>query len=160
MKTEKYKPINGKMEQLTFWQSDQPVVVRKQGNACGAKGLNVLQVDSKDTSARLRAGQRMRTKLESLTQRAKRDSKEKYTSIAHILDEEFLKECFKKLKRDRASGIDGLSIEDYERDLERKISELVVKLRTKRYIPKPVKRVYIPKGDGSKRALGIPTVVS
>ena len=38
MITEKYKPIDGKMEQLPLWQSDQLIVVKKQGNACGAKG--------------------------------------------------------------------------------------------------------------------------
>lgn len=159
MITEKYKPIDGKMEQLPLWQSDQLIVVKKQGNACGAKGLTVLQRESRDTSARLRAGVQMGTKLDSLTQRAERNSEEKFTSLAHLLDEEFLLECFYELKRGRAPGIDGLSIEDYEVDLEANVSNLVERLRHKKYIPMPVKRVFIPKGDGkSKRPLGLPAV--
>jgi len=159
MITEKYKPIDGKMEQLPLWQSDQLIVAKKQGNACGAKGLAVLQGDSGDTSARLRAGGQMRTKLGSLTQRAERNSEEKFTSLAHLLDEEFLLGCFYELKRDRVPGIDGLSIEDYEADLEENVANLAERLRLKKYIPKPVKRVCLLKGDGkSKRPLGLPSV--
>jgi retron-type reverse transcriptase len=121
--------------------------------------LAVLQGDSGDTSARLRAGAQMRTKLGSLTQRADRNSEEKFTSLAHLLDEEFLLGCFYELKRDRVPGIDGLSIEDYEVDLEENVANLAERLRLKKYIPKPVKRVFIPKGDGkSKRPLGLPSV--
>jgi hypothetical protein len=40
------KPINGEEFQMYSWQSDQPIVVMKQGNACGAKGLTVLPLDS------------------------------------------------------------------------------------------------------------------
>ncbi len=64
-----YKPMNGKMEQLTLWQSDQLVVVKKQSNVCGAKGLAVLRGNLRETSARHRTGLRMRTKLDSLTHR-------------------------------------------------------------------------------------------
>ena len=146
MNTEKCKPIDGKMEQLPLWQSDQLIVVKKRGNACGAKGLAVLQGDSRNTSARVRVGVQMRTKLGSLTQRAERNSEGNFTSLAHLLDEEFLLGCFYELKRDRVPGIDGLSIEDYEVDLEENVANLAERLRTKKYIPKPVKRVFIPKG--------------
>ena len=69
-----------------------------------------------------------------------------------------MRECFLELTRDRASGIDGVTIEDYEVDLDERIRELVKKLKLKKYKPQPVKRVYIPKSDGDKRGLGIATV--
>jgi RNA-directed DNA polymerase len=155
---EAHKPIDGEVHQLTLWDSDQPIVVRKQSNACGAKGLTAERRDLRDTSARPRAGVQMRTKLESLTQQARKNPQQKFTSVAHFLDEEFLTECFLELKRDRASGIDGVSIEDYEVDLDERIQELVKKLKLKKYKPQPVKRVYIPKSNGDKRGLGIATV--
>ncbi|MCS0542509.1 group II intron reverse transcriptase/maturase, partial [Aeromonas veronii] len=57
-----------------------------------------------------------------------------------------------------AGGIDGETIESYESKLEDNIMSLLNKLRTKTYQPQPVKRVYIPKKDGKKRPLGIPTI--
>ena len=100
----------------------------------------------------------MVTKLESLTLRAREDPKCKFTSLAHLLSEEFLKECFWELKRDKASGIDGVTVEEYEVNLEENLKDLVGRLKAKRYRPQPVRRVYILKPDGRKRGLGILTV--
>ncbi len=100
----------------------------------------------------------MKTKLQSLTQRAKENHQNKFTSLAHLLTEDFLKGCFWELKRDKASGIDGVRVKEYEVNLEEKLKELVVRLKAKKYKPQPVRRVYIPKIDDSKRRLGIPTV--
>jgi len=100
----------------------------------------------------------MVTKLESLTLRAREDRKCKFTSLAHLLSEDFLKECFGELKRDKASGIDGVTVQEYEVSLEENLKGLVERLKAKRYRPQPVKRAYIPKPDGGKRGLGIPAV--
>ena len=100
----------------------------------------------------------MRTKLMSLTLRARRSPKGKFTSLAHLLTEDFLKGCYWELKRDKASGIDGVSVKGYEVSLDENIKDLVVRMKAKKYKPQPVRRVYIPKGNGSKRGLGIPTV--
>jgi RNA-directed DNA polymerase len=105
-----------------------------------------------------RTGGQVVTKLESLTLRAREDPKCKFTSLAHLLSEEFLKECFWELKRDKASGIDGVTVEEYEVNLEENLKDLVGRLKAKRYRPQPVRRVYIPKPDGRKRGLGILTV--
>ena len=60
------KPIDGKASQMALWESDQPIVVMRQGNACGAKGL-AGRPWSGDTSSRLRAGYRKSTKPISMT---------------------------------------------------------------------------------------------
>ena|GEM_PF-6799023 len=82
--------------------------------ADGEKGIAVMQREARDTSARLRTGERMTTKLASLTLRARENPKSKFISLAHLLTEDFLKECFWELKRDKASGIDGVGARDYK----------------------------------------------
>ena len=60
------KPLEGKAGQMVLWESDQSIVVRKQGNACGAKGLAGRPVEG-DTTSRLRTGQRLSTKPKPMT---------------------------------------------------------------------------------------------
>ncbi len=105
-----------------------------------------------------RTGGQVTTELESLTLRAREDPKCEFTSLAHLLSEDFLKECFRELKRDKASGIDGVTVQGYEVSLEENLKDLVGRMKAKRYRPQPVRRVYIPKPDGGKRGLGIPAV--
>src|SRR4030066_164501 len=84
---------------------------------------------------------------------------DKWTSLMHhLLKEEFLKECFQRLKRDAAAGVDGVTVKEYEANLEDNIKDLVARMKAWKYRPQTVRRVYIPKGDGSKRPLGIPAV--
>jgi group II intron reverse transcriptase/maturase len=130
----------------------------KQGNACGEKGLAVMRESSGETSASLRGGNQVATKLLSLTQRARRDPKCRFTSLIHLLSEEFLAGCFRELKRGKSPGIDEMTVEEYESKLEENLKELVARMKAWQYRPKPVKRVYIPKPNGKKRPLGIPAV--
>ena len=64
-----------KLRQKAPWESDQSIVVRKQGNACGAKGLAVMDREARDTSSTHRGGPRKSTKLSSLSERARGNSK-------------------------------------------------------------------------------------
>ena len=117
-----------------------------------------MRRDTKDTSAVHRVGVQMSTKFVSLTQKAKENRKYKFMSLTYLLTENFLKDCFWKLKRDKASGIDGVTVKEYEVGLERNLKDLVERMKSWEYRPKPVRRVYIPKSDGNKRPLGIPSV--
>lgn len=100
----------------------------------------------------------MSTKLFSLTQRARRKPEEEFTSLMHLLTVDFLRDCFLELKRDRAPGVDGVTVREYEVDLEERLTDLVARLKSWRYRPQPVRRVYIPKPKGGRRPLGIPSV--
>jgi RNA-directed DNA polymerase len=152
------KPIDGKGAQgIIFWQSDYPIVSKRSLKDEGEKGIAVIQSDVKETRAGHRTGEWVRTKLASITLRSKEEKGFKFTSLSHLLSESFLKDCFQELKRDKATGIDGVSIAEYEDNINENIKVLVERLRSKKYIPQPVKRRYIPKTDGTKRGLGIPT---
>jgi RNA-directed DNA polymerase len=68
-------------------------------------------------------------------------------------------EAYKGIKANQgAAGVDGQSIEEFERDLSNNLYRLWNRLSSGSYFPPPVRRVDIPKGDGRTRPLGIPTV--
>jgi group II intron reverse transcriptase/maturase len=102
----------------------------------------------------------MKEKLNLIAEKARRDKRLKFTSLIHHINEENLAECYQVLKRDKACGIDGITVEDYGLKLKENISDLTCRLKTKRYRPQPVKRIYIPKPGKAdeKRGLGLPTV--
>jgi RNA-directed DNA polymerase len=82
-----------------------------------------------------------------------------YSLIDKIWAMPNLEEAFKEVKANRgAPGVDKVTIKAFESKLEDNLRALQTALRTKTYTPKPVRRVYIDKSDGTKRPLGIPTV--
>ena len=104
----------------------------------------------KDTSSRLRTGTKMTTKLSLLTSKARGNPKERFISLMHLFNGDFLEECFYCLKRDKAVGVDGVKVAEYEANLTENIKDLVRRLRNWSYRPKPVRRVYIlPKEVGN-----------
>ena len=98
------------------------------------------------------------TKLALISERARKEPDLQFTSLAHLLNVGFLKECYYSLCRDRASGIDGVSWEEYGKQLGDNLRDLVCRLKVKRYKPQPSRRVYIPKDEHSKRPLGLPAL--
>jgi len=99
-------------------------------------------------------------KLALISERAQREPRYQFTCLAHLLNEGFLKECYYSLGRDRASGIDGVSWKEYGENLDENISNLVSRLKSKRYRPLPAKRTYVPKNEHEKRPLGLPTLAA
>jgi RNA-directed DNA polymerase len=97
-------------------------------------------------------------KLILIAERAQRDPAYRFTCLAHLLDEGFLKTCYLELGKDRASGVDGVSWQEYGKELDRNLRDLVDRMKVKRYKPQPAKRVYIPKDENSKRPLGLPAL--
>ncbi|NLZ83251.1 MAG: group II intron reverse transcriptase/maturase [Clostridiales bacterium] len=100
----------------------------------------------------------MLTKLERIAEIAKERPDEKFTSLIHLIDKEMLIKCHYELKRNKAPGIDKMTKNEYEINLEENIENLLQRMKTFKYRPNPVKRVYIPKaGTDKKRPLGIPS---
>lgn len=101
----------------------------------------------------------MYSKLNLIAKRAKQDNKVKFNSLIHHISYENLLICFAELKRNKACGIDGVTIEHYECNLKGNITTLIERLKAKTYRPKPARRIYIPKpGKADKRGLGIPSL--
>ncbi len=94
-------------------------------------------------------------KLSLISGHAQRDPDFQFTSLAHLLDTEYLRDCYKSLNRNKAVGIDNISWEEYGRKLDENLELLVSRLKRKKYKPIPARRVYIPKGETEKRPLGI-----
>ena len=102
-------------------------------------------------------------KLKRVVELAQGDRKFKFTSLSHLINEENLTACYGLLKKRRACGVDGVTVEEYAgkdcTELGSKIQTLVERMKTKTYRPQPVRRVYIPKpGKTEMRPLGIPAV--
>jgi len=80
----------------------------------------------------------------------------RFTCLLHHVDVDSLREAFYALKRKAAPGVDGVTWEDYEADLERKLADLCDRVhRGGPYHPLPARRGYIPKSDGKQRPLAI-----
>lgn len=102
----------------------------------------------------------MSTQLDQIAGKAKSEPKLRFTSLAHLLTPEFLKETWKQMNRRGASGVDGETTKEFERDLDIRVQDLSGRLKQGAYRAPPVRRVEIPKGPGKvgTRPLGIPTV--
>jgi len=98
------------------------------------------------------------TKLSLIAGRARRDRNFQFTSLMHLLNEDFLRDCYNSLNRNKAVGIDEVTWKEYGENLEENLRDLVTKLRRRRYKPLPARRVYIPKNETEKRPLGIPAL--
>jgi len=98
------------------------------------------------------------TELNRLSEIAARDPKVKFTSLAHLLTEGFLKGCYRELNHRAAAGIDQVSYASYGENLDQNIADLVRRLKEKRYRAYDIRRVWIPKPDGRQRPLGIPVL--
>lgn len=98
------------------------------------------------------------TKFTMLTTRANSIRNEPLRTLSHLIDAEWLKESWRKLRKGAAAGIDAINANKYSENLEENLQLLLERLRTKSYFPKPVRRVYIPKADGKQRPLGLPTI--
>jgi len=80
-----------------------------------------------------------------------------FTTLAHHIDVEFLKEAYRRTRKDGAVGVDGQTAEAYALDLEGSLQSLLDRFKSGTYYAPPVRRVHIPKGDGRKtRPIGVP----
>lgn len=99
------------------------------------------------------------TKLQRIAALAREDPKRAFMSLAHHIDVEWLEEAYRRVRKDGATGVDGKTAEEYERDLGKNLKSLLDRFKSGTYRAPPVRRVHIPKGDGKKtRPIGIPTL--
>ncbi len=98
------------------------------------------------------------TKLERIAKLAREAPTMAFTTLAHHIDIDWLREAYRRTRKDGAPGVDGQSAEQYAANLEDNLRSLLDRAKTGTYRAPPVRRAYIPKGSGKElRPLGIPT---
>lgn len=98
------------------------------------------------------------TALRRIGQRVKEKPEEKWTNLLTHLRVPLLAEAYQRLRKDAATGVDAVTWAEYGERLDGRLRDLEDRLHRGSYHPQPVRRVYIPKGDGRTRPLGIPAL--
>ena len=99
------------------------------------------------------------TKQQRIAELAKQSPAMAFTSLAYHMDVEWLREAYRRTRKDGAAGVDGVTAAEYEQDLEGNLQRLLDRAKSGTYRAPPVRRVHIPKGSGSEtRPIGIPTL--
>ena len=99
------------------------------------------------------------TKQIELTQRATEITEDALETLSHFIDLDWIREAYRRTRKDGASGVDGQSAAGYEKQLDENLSSLLDRFKSGVYRAPPVRRVYIPKADGKRRRpIGIPTL--
>jgi group II intron reverse transcriptase/maturase len=97
------------------------------------------------------------TKQERIAKLAAANPAMAFTSLNQYLDAEWLRYAYECTRKDGAVGVDGQTAQEYAAHLEQNLQSLIDRLKSGRYRAPPVRRHYIDKPDGGKRALGIPS---
>ena len=121
----------------------------------GEAGHDVLLEGTKGGTLR---PQTVSTTLHRIAQQAVEYPDMVFTTLAHLIDVDFLKEAFRRTRKDAAVGVDGVTAADYALDLDANVRDLHERLRTGRYYAPPVRRVWLAKEDGRKRPIGVPAL--
>jgi len=100
----------------------------------------------------------MSTQLARIADKARSDSQLRFSSLAHVMTEEFLAETWTNLNRKGAAGVDRETMDEFSSNLAERIHSLHQRLVAGTYRAPPVRAVNIPKSNGKLRTLGIPTV--
>lgn len=98
------------------------------------------------------------TKLKRIAELARKLEGKPLRSLAHHMDLEMLKHAYALTRKDGAPGVDDVTAEEYARELEKNLQALLDGFKSGTYKAPPVRRAYIPKADGGRRPLGIPTI--
>jgi RNA-directed DNA polymerase len=103
-------------------------------------------------------GQYGQTSLRGIAIKAKANRKYRFQDLYRCLNAPFLYTCWKGLNKKAASGVDKVTAQVYEENLETNIQALARRLKANRYRARLVRRCYIPKENGKERPLGIPAL--
>ena len=143
-------------------KSDEPIVPGKPANNAPreaaelAEGRGSTKRNSQQCApGRTQSRNTGTSRLLAVRQRAKRNKKQTFNNLFSLIDEELLIASFYQLKRQSAAGCDGVTWQAYEQCLPSNVQTLLLSLRQGRYRPKPARRVFIPKEDGTQRPLSI-----
>jgi RNA-directed DNA polymerase len=143
-------------------KSDSVVVAEKPANKAEQSAAEPVEPRagaegnaSQQSTCRARDRISVSQALERIRQVARERKQERFTSLLHHISVELLGEAFGELKQNAAPGVDGLTCQAYEADLERNLEDLHARVHRGAYRATPSRRVYIPKPDGRQRPLAV-----
>ena len=140
-------------------ESDQPIVLGGRESRPQGEGAGRSTQPAKETRAgREGTDNPVQTFLRGIAEKAKSQPKYRFRNLYGMIDEELLRDSWRDIRKDAAYGVDEVSAQEYEQNLEENIRRLVDRLKRKGYRAKLVRRHYIPKENGKLRPLGIPAV--
>lgn len=122
------------------------------------QGTDTSTQPAKETSAVRTTDSRWRTSLRAIATKAAHDPHHRFGGLYRLLNVDSLRDCFYQLRKNAAPGVDGVTFQAYEQNLEANLRDLERRLKQKSYHARLVRRKYIPKGQGKRRPLGIPTL--
>src|ERR1700730_2300345 len=143
-------------------KSDSGIVAGKPTNKAGRAAAESVEprpetegnADQRST-LRTQGRERVTQALGRVRQAARQRKKEKFTALLHHITVDTLRVAYYALKRKAAPGVDGVTWEDYEADLEPRLADLHGRIHRGAYRPQPSRRTYIPKADGRERPLAV-----
>ncbi|MCF8083667.1 MAG: group II intron reverse transcriptase/maturase [Deltaproteobacteria bacterium] len=98
------------------------------------------------------------TRLQRIAKLSREAPEMVWTTLAHHIDFDLLKEAYRLTRKDGAVGVDGQTAKEYGENLEGNLRDLLNRFKSGEYKAPPVRRTYVPKGDGKRtRPIGIPT---
>ncbi|MCO5386611.1 MAG: reverse transcriptase domain-containing protein [Desulfosporosinus sp.] len=139
--------------------SDSFIVLRGRESRLQGEGMDRNMQPVKETSAgHVGSEEHWQTSLRGIAKKAAENKNHRFGNLYQLLSVETLREAFNDLKKKAAAGVDEITAKEYAKELESNLGELEEQLKNKQYRAKLVRRVYIDKGNGKKRPLGIPAV--
>jgi len=143
-------------------ESYSGIVPTKQRNKSGqppaevAEGRPLTKENTPEpNSYRTPSRESGRSGLERVREAAKQDKKQKFTALLHHVSIDLLRQSYNSLKKKAAPGVDGMTWQEYGKDLESRLSDLHGRIHRGAYRAQPSRRAWILKTDGRKRPLGI-----
>lgn len=143
-------------------KSDLPVVPAKASNKAVRAAAETVEGRggakenaTQSSTCQTQSWESVSLALDRIREAARRDRRIRFTALFHHVGIDLLRWSFRQLKRQAAPGIDGLTWEQYEADLECNLEDLHGRVQRGAYRAKPSRRQYIPKADGRQRPLGI-----
>jgi len=138
------------------------IVSTKQSNKSGGppaeaveKRLQTKENTRQPNLGRTQSRESRPNGLERVREVARKDRKRKFTALLHHVSIDLLRASYHSLKKQAAPGVDGMTWEEYGRDLEVRLADLHGRIHRRAYRAQPSRRVWIPKADGRQRPLGI-----
>jgi hypothetical protein len=143
-------------------KSDSAIVAMKSPNKAGATVAEAMERRAgtkgnarQQSTLRTQGRDRVIQELDRVRQAARQRKKERFTALLHHINTDTLRMAFYALKRKAAPGVDGVTWQDFETDLEPRLADLHGRVHRGAYHPQPSRRTYIPKADGRERPLAI-----